>query len=138
MRKKEVLNNFYKLDDADLSVAIKELAGHSDPVLSYLGTGLLERKLLKIELRDQVIKETTRARAAKAKEQLQAKYPDLKEEDYSYLIFEGKEANHAYKKGREEILILLQHGVARPISEWQEHCIQSKEVVKYFACYPKF
>lgn len=138
VRKREVLNNFYKLDDTDLSVAIKELASNEDPVLSYLGKGLLERKLLKIELRDHPIKETTRTRAAKAKKQLQLQYPTLQEDDYTYLVFEGKEANHAYKKGSEEILILLKHGVARPISEWQEHCIQSKEVVKHFICYPKF
>lgn len=133
-RKNEVLNNFYKLDDADLLVAIKELAGHKDPVLSYLGTGLLERKLLKIELGDHP---TTHTILAKTKEQLRRKYPSLSEEDYTYLVFEGKEANHAYKRGREEILILLKDGTARPISEWQEHCIQSKEVVKYFVCYPK-
>lgn len=133
-RKNEVLNNFYKLDDADLLVAIKELAGHKDPILSYLGMGLLERKLLKIELGDHP---TTHTILTEAKEKLRKKYPNLSEEDYTYLVFEGKEANHAYKRGREEILILLKNGTARPISEWQEHCIQSKEVVKYFVCYPK-
>ena len=56
----------------------------------------------------------------------------------SYLVIEGKEANRAYKIGKEEILILLKDKTAKPISKWQEHSMQRKEIVKYFACYPKF
>lgn len=134
LRQAEILDYFYRLDDADLMVAIKELAQHSDVVLSHLGRGLLDRQLLKIELSDQAFDEATLIRTREA---FQTHYPSLTKEEMDYLIFKGKEANHAYKKGKEEILILLKNGTARPISEWQEHCIQSKEVVKHFVCYPK-
>lgn len=133
-RPEEVLDYFYRLDDADVMVAIKELSQHEDAILSYLAKGLLERRLLKIELGDQQADSVVLAGVLR---QLRLDHPDLTEEDLSYLAFQGKEANHAYKKGREEILILLKDGTARPISEWQEHCIQSKEVVKHFICYPK-
>ena len=133
-RKDEVLHFFYKLDDADLLVAIKDLAQHSDPVLSYLATGLLERRLLKIELGDEPTDEQT---LAQIRQRVLDAYPTLTAEQVSHLVFKGQEANNAYKKGKEEILILLKNGTARPISEWQEHSIQSKEVVKHFVCYPK-
>jgi HD superfamily phosphohydrolase len=130
----EILDYFYKLDDTDVIAAVKGFAYHEDNVLSFLAKGLLERQLLHVDLRDQPIEQDfiaqTKAKLAKA-------WPNWRAEELDYLVFEGQEANNAYKKGKEEILILLKNNQARPISEWQEHCIQSKEIVKYFACYPK-
>lgn len=133
-RTEEILRYFHQLDDTDVLAAIKGFAYHEDHVLSYLSQALLERRLPHIDLRDEPIQQEF---LAKAKEVLAVTFPSWSAEEINYLVFEGKEANNAYKKGKEEILILLKNNSARPISEWQEHCIQSKEIVKYFACYPK-
>lgn len=131
----EIIEHFYKLDDIDILAAIKAFEGHSDFVLSFLAKNLLERKLLKVDLRNKPIDlDFLDSIRAKIKEI----YPKLSEEELSYLVVEGKEANRAYKMGKEEILILLKDKTAKPISKWQEHSMQRKEIVKYFACYPKF
>lgn len=131
----QIVTHFYKLDDIDILAAIKAFEGHSDFVLSFLSKNLLERKLLKVDLRNSPIDvEFLNSIRIKIKE----KYPELTEKELSYLVIEGKEANRAYKMGKEEILILLKDKTAKPISKWQEHSMQRKEIVKYFACYPKF
>lgn len=131
----EILEYFYRLDDIDILAAIKAFEGHSDFILSFLSKSLLERRLLKVDLRNKPI-DVAFLDSIRAK--IKAAYPQLSEEELSYLVIEGKEANRAYKMGKEEILILLKDKTAKPISKWQEHSMQRKEVVKYFACYPKF
>jgi len=130
----EIIEHFYKLDDIDILSAIKAFEGHTDFVLSFLSKNLLERKLLKVDLRNKPI-DVAFLDSVRAK--IKATYPKLSEEELSYLMIEGKEANRAYKIGKEEILILLKDKTTKPISKWQEHSMQRKEIVKYFACYPK-
>lgn len=130
----EILNYFYQLDDTDIMAAVKGFTTHKDHVLSFLSKALLERRLLHIDLRDKRIKKQWIQEKKKALAEI---FPKWKAEELNYLVLEGQEANNAYKKGKEEILILLKNNSVRPISEWKEHCIQSKEIVKYFACYPK-
>ncbi|CAA6812507.1 MAG: Deoxyguanosinetriphosphate triphosphohydrolase (EC [uncultured Aureispira sp.] len=130
----EIIAHFYKLDDIDILAAIKAFEGHSDFVLSFLSKKLLERKLLKVDLRNKPIDATF---LDSIRAQIKTAYPKLSDAELSYLVIEGKEANRAYKIGKEEILILLKDKTAKPISKWQEHSMQRKEIVKYFACYPK-
>lgn len=131
----EILLRFHKLDDSDILLAIKECGEHHDFILSYLSQNLLDRKLLKIELKDYPISDDF---IKITKEAVKKQFPLLTDNDLTYLVFEGKETNSAYKLGKEEIHIKLQDNTAKPISEWQEHSIQQKTIVKYFACYPKF
>ncbi|MFK7796254.1 MAG: HD domain-containing protein [Aureispira sp.] len=130
----EILDYFYRLDDTDVLAAVKSFAYHDDNVLSFLAKALLERRLLGVDLKDEPIEKEF---VAQTKTRLAEAWPNWSTKELDYLVFEGQEANNAYKKGKEEILILLKNNQVRPISEWQEHCIQSKEIVKYFACYPK-
>lgn len=130
----EILEHFCKLDDIDILSAIKAFEGNDDFILSFLSKSLLERKLLKIDLRNKPIDQNLLGEIQK---KVIEKYPFLTNKELSYFVFEGQEANRAYKLGKEEILILLKDNTTKPISKWQEHSIQKKEVVKYFACYPK-
>lgn len=134
LKSKEIIHYFYKLDDSDILSALKEFSDDSDFVLSFLSKGLLERKLLKIDFKDNPISKEV---LIEAFQKVKETYKSLSDDELSYLVFEGKEMNRAYKLGKEEILIKLQDDTAQPISKWQEHSIQQKEVVKYFACYPK-
>ncbi|WMX15427.1 MULTISPECIES: HD domain-containing protein [unclassified Aureispira] len=131
----EIVEYFYRLDDIDILAAIKGFEEHPDFVLSFLSKSLLERKLLKVDLRNKPI-DASFLDAVRTK--IKQIYPEISDDELSYLVLEGKEANRAYKMGKEEILILLQDKTAKPISKWQEHSMQRKEIVKYFACYPKF
>jgi len=131
----EIIDYFYQLDDSDIMVAIKSFSNHSDFVLSFLTKGLLERKLLKIEFRND---STADDFLEEISNKIKQVYSFLTEDELSYLVFKGREANQAYKIGKEEIHIKLKDGSTKPISMWQEHNIQRKEVVKYYACYPKF
>jgi HD superfamily phosphohydrolase len=129
----EIISHFYKLDDADIMMAIKNFSYCSDFVLSHLSKNLLERKLLKIELRNNSFEANFFADIfLKTKK----KYDFLSDEELSYLVFEGKERNHAYRIGKEEIQIKMKDGTIKPISQWEEHNVQQKEVIKYFVCYP--
>ncbi len=130
----EIIEHFYRLDDSDIIVAIKVFSQQADFVLSHLSKGLLERKLLKIDFRDDPVKHNF---LEEVRAKVKSVHPFLTDEDLTYLVFEGKEANRAYKIGREEILIKRKDGSTKPISKWKEHSIQPKEVVKYFVCYPK-
>ncbi len=127
--------HFQQLDDADILVLLKRFAQQSDFVLAYLSKSLLDRKLFKIDLKNEPISSDI---ISKERLKLVANWQQLSTEEMNYLIVEGQEANRAYKKGKTEIQIKLKDGSTRPISKWKEHSIKKKEVVKYYACYPKF
>ena len=132
-RKDEILNHFYKLDDADLMVAIKYFSEYPDFILSFLSKKLVERKLLKTTLRNKPLEEVQKK---SIKQTVRQHFKDLSEDELTYLVIEGKEANQAYNIWKEEIHIKLVDGSSKPISKWKEHSIQRKEIVKYFICYP--
>ena len=64
-------------------------------------------------------------------------FPQLNPEDLPYMVIEGKEANQAYSTQKDEIMIMLNDENSKPISQWQEHNVQHKRIVKYFICYPR-
>jgi len=132
--RQEVLQHFYNLDDTDVLMTLKVYSQYDDFVLSYLSKNLIERRLLKIDLRNFRIGQAT---LDEYKQQLSKIFKGLSEEEMDFLVFEGKETNRAYKLGKTEIQIKLENNSAKPISQWKEHSIQKKQVVKYFACYPK-
>ena len=129
-----ILHHFDQIDDIDILAAIKTFSQNDDFILSYLSQRLLERKLLRIDLRNKPINSDL---LEKARINLCETFDQIDDSSVHYLIFTGKEANMAYKKGKTEIQIKLKDNTTKPISEWQEHSIQEKEIVKFFACYPK-
>jgi len=48
----KLLENYAKLDDIDIAMAIKNLCEYEDYVLSFLSKGLTNRRLLKIKLQN--------------------------------------------------------------------------------------
>jgi hypothetical protein len=49
-----------------------------------------------------------------------------------------QETNQAYNSRKQTIQILRHDGSVSPISDWQEHNIQPKAIVKYYLCAPRW
>ncbi len=131
-----VLENFSKLDDYDVVSALKEWQNSEDYVLSRLSQMLINRDLLKTEIRSDKI---SKKRISELQDLLSQKEKiSLKES--KYFIFKGKISNKAYDKTSEPILILQKNGKTEDlISASDKSYLKSlsEEVSKYYLCYPK-
>ncbi len=134
--KKEVLNNFAKLDDNDILASIKEWAEHEDRILSTLCYNLINRRLYKIEIQN---KPFNNNRLSNLKKFYQEKL-DFDEEMINYFIFSDIITNSTYDIHDEKIQILYKDNSLVDITEASEIIkmdLLSKKTKKYFLCYPK-
>lgn len=130
----DILLHFTNLDDTDIWYALKIFAGHSDTCLAYLAKGILERKLLKTEQQNHSF---SRDQLENLRLINRQKF-NISEQATKNLVFTVKYANRAYNLNQQAILIYLgKNKAVQPITDWKEHNIQPKEVVKYYLCYPK-
>ncbi|HHM21314.1 MAG TPA: HD domain-containing protein [Bacteroidetes bacterium] len=129
----EILDHFAQLDDHDIFSALKAFRTHPDPVLSYLSSCLIDRRLFKIKMSDKPFskKKLTDLRKAIAQRAI------LPKENLGYLVFTGVETNHAYSTAKDEIKILFKNGKVLPMSKISDFGIQTKTVKKYYLCFPK-
>lgn len=132
----QALLHFANIDDNDIMVAIKQWATHSDPVLSALAQMLWNRKLLKIEYRNAPFDinriEETKREVARLNPSI-ANYID-------FFVYSNSVSNNAYCSSDESIKILYNNGDLVEITEASDMLntqVLSKEVKKYFFCYPK-
>jgi len=126
-----LLENYARLDDIDIVMAIKELAEYDDFVLSFLSKGIINRRLLKIKLQNEPF---GRDHINEMRHKTEKKYP-IEKKDIKYLVFEGKEAISSYSHS-EEIKILFKTGEVLPISECSDHGIEPRTMMKYYLCFP--
>lgn len=131
-----VLDSFAKLDDVDILAALKAWQDDSDFVLSRLCRMIIERRLLKIKLKDNPIDE---GRLKKYRERFKEKH-SLTEHEAGYFIFTGIIENQAYNQELQNINILRKNGrlidVAKASDQLNLKAL-SKKVVKYYVCFPK-
>jgi HD superfamily phosphohydrolase len=131
------LEQFALLDDADIMASSKVLCNKSDPVLSMLSNGLVNRKLFSVELNDQPFHaERVEKIGKQVMEQL-----DLGREEARYLVVSDSISNYAYSDMDDRITIMDKHGGTRDIAEASDMLnisVLSKTVRKYFLCYPRF
>jgi uncharacterized protein len=129
-----IISNFIQLDDYDIISALKEFTQVEDAVLSYLSKSLLSRKLFKIEIHPEPIQvdyvELIKSKVLKTCE--------FEEQDIEYLVFLGQESNTSYSKTKDEIKILCKNGEVKPYSKIFDYNIQSRNIIKYYCCYPKY
>lgn len=129
---KEILAHYARLDDTDIAMALKEWAYSDDPVLQLLASGLLNRRLYRLEWSPAPFEETYKARV---RARIREKYgPEIPEE---YLFLEGLESNQAYNESDEPIKILFNNGAVKRISECSDVPLYTQRVTKYFLAYPK-
>lgn len=132
-RRDELLEAFAGLDDSDIAAALKGWMRSEDRILAYLAAGLVNRRLFKLELSDQPFEEEKVQTIKEKITQWWAGAPD----EANYLLLQGKESNHAYNPQSEEIKLLFNSGVAKPMSELLEPGLHFKNVTKYYLAYPK-
>ena len=127
-----MLDHFAQLDDVDIAAAIKAWRNADDPVLSLLATGLLDRKLFRLEWRSVPVE-------ADYVEKIRTKVSHMFGPDISteHLVFTGSESNQAYDISVEKINILFKDGRVLPIDECSDVPLYTQVVTKHFICYPK-
>jgi HD superfamily phosphohydrolase len=132
----EFLDNFLQLDDADIFGAIKVWRHHSDPILSYLCTSLIQRQLFRVQLNkyDFIEKDI-----ALIKQNINLKF-GTGFNWMDYLWIEGKIRNNAYLHNRDSILLKMKSGELIDLSLASDNLnisALSAPVEKNFICYPK-
>ena len=131
-----LLDKFSKLDDNDIVASLKVWADNNDKILSKLCTNLLNRKLYKIEIQNNVI---SVAYKNKLLDKICEQYK-ISRKDAAYFVFTDSVNNSAYNANNFNINILMNNGQLIDVAEASDQLnIQSlsKTVTKHFICYPK-
>jgi HD superfamily phosphohydrolase len=132
----ESLEVFSKLDDYDIVSAMKTWQFHDDFVLKNLCEMILNRTLLKIKLKKKPVK---KEQVIKYREMLMATY-DISEYEADYFVFTGSVSNQAYQQKKQGIKILYKNGKTEDIVKASDQLnlkALSKQVTKYYICYPE-
>ncbi|MFO8021269.1 MAG: HD domain-containing protein [Perlabentimonas sp.] len=133
----DALAHFANIDDSDIMVAAKQWQHHPDPALSLLARMVTARKLFKVELRNSPI---PNSEFENKWNEFENHNPELR--SYSkYFILTESVSNNAYRSSDESIKILYNNGTLIDIasaSDMLNTKVLSKEVKKYFFCYPKY
>lgn len=133
---KDFLQAFTRLDDHDIYSAIKVWQHAEDKVLSTLCTFLVNRDLYSIELSNNHID-------TNYLHQLQAQYSEsmnIGNEDIEYFVFDGVINNNAYNPDTGSIYILTKKEGLKDVAQASDGLnveALSRNVKKYFICYPK-
>ena len=132
----EVLKTFALLDDYDVMGAIKSWQFHEDFVLHSLSNMIINRELLKIEMVDD---KQQKDRLLEMKHRFVQLHP-MSDKEADYFIFKGKLKNQAYDKLSEPIRIVKKDKTIEDVVDASDQLhlkALSKQVTKYFICYPK-
>ncbi|MBL7828791.1 MAG: HD domain-containing protein [Saprospiraceae bacterium] len=132
VQNEEMLAHFARLDDNDITAAIKNWTETSDFTLAFLSKGLLDRKLFRLEWFNEPPPE---AYVEQIKEKVRKHLGESAE--MNYLVFTGAESNRAYDDSKEQIRILFKNGAVLPIDQCSDVPLYTQLVTKYFICYPK-
>ena len=133
---KDTLEAFSRLDDYDIVSAMKTWQFHEDFVLRNLCEMIINRDLLKVKIKNKRIKKDV---LQKHTQNLMNKHSIAKEEA-EYFVFYGEISNQAYNAKKQGINILQKNGKIVDIAEVSDQFnikSLSKQVTKYYICYPK-
>ncbi len=132
-----VINQFSKLDDADIYIALKQWINSQDKVLAYLSSCITNRKLFKIELQNQPLDAQI---IEQVKENVKRKFEISDEADLQYYVFNDTTSNSAYNLESGNINIKFRNGKITDLAMASDHLnltALSGTVVKHYLCYPK-
>ena len=129
----ELLERFSLLDDFDIISALKTWMNHADFTLAYLSQSIINRRLFKIQLKDNPFDK----QYLKAYRQIAQDQYGINKKEAKHLVFSGKESNRAYNVIKDEIKILFKNGMVKPWSKSTDMSLKTGEVRKYYCCFPK-
>ena len=132
----ETLDKFANLDDFDIISALKSWINNEDYILSNLSKMIINRDLLKIKLNSEKFSKAD----LESIQQTFSKENQISIQDSSYFIFKGKIKNQAYSVQAEPIRILKKDNTVEDVVEASDQLNLksiSKEVIKYYICFPK-
>jgi hypothetical protein len=132
-----VLEDFLKLDDHDIMGAVKVWATHSDRVLARLATDLVERRTLRIRLRETPWEEE---RVQRIKREV-ARHLKIGLDEADHFVLTGGIVNNAYDSGKDRIELLYRNGRIEDIATASDTFnIQalSRPVEKFHLAYPRW
>ncbi|NCB25019.1 MAG: HD domain-containing protein [Bacteroidia bacterium] len=130
----EALHHFIDLDDNDIWTSLKVWADHGDKVLSLLSSGMVNRKLFKIEITDQQIP----AEKYEAMLQSHRMTYNLSAHEASYLIASDQLVTNMYNEQDDSIDIIYKNGTVKDISLASDMLnieLLKKKVKKYYFAY---
>jgi uncharacterized protein len=131
-----LLDEFSKLDDNDVTTAIKVWAEGGDKILAMLSFNLLNRRLYRIEMQNTAIEPAYRK---KLLEKVRKQY-QVSAAEAQYFVFSDKVNNSAYNANKFNINIMTGQGKLVDVAKASDQLnilSLSKTVTKYFICYPK-
>jgi len=132
----EALVHFSNLDDSDIMISAKIWQKHDDPVLSKLARMIVNRKLLRIELRGKPFEPE---KIELLRQNVLSTDPSLVQ-FIDYFVFSDSVSNSTYSSHDDSIKILYNNGDLIDLdnaSDILNTQTLSTEVKKYFLCYPK-
>lgn len=116
------LQNFVRLDDIDILWLMKKSVDHEDQIFSALCKNLLDRKLLKVKIKNK----ESYADFSSLRTQFQEKY-HLNDEETKLFFTEKKEVIYPYDLKSDELKILLKSGKISPYSALNPYLNKSPE-----------
>lgn len=130
-----VLDTFAKLDDFDITSAIKVWQDADDKILSILSKKLINRELFKIEVSKN---EFSPDRIKVEKELIRDKY-QLVGNEVDYFVYSETLVNNAYNQNKQNINLILKNGEIMDVSKASDNynlTALASPVEKYCLCYP--
>ncbi len=133
----EALQMYAELDDSDIWSALKAWRHADDRILSMLATDMLDRRLFRVEVREEPISEEEADSIA----QHIAKRIDITpEEARRYMMSITEAQKDMYNPEDDSIGILYKDGTVKDIAEASEILnvqLLSKKIRKYYLCYQR-
>lgn len=128
---KDILHEYSLLDDNDILMILKESLTSNFPVLQYLSSALLNRKLPKVKLKDKPLNNEAISEISNIINSL-----DLPNDIAALFPIVSTEENLAYNVGYEEILILSKSGDVVPFGSISNFPLIGMKRNMHFAIYP--
>lgn len=132
----EALRMYEELDDNDIWSSLKVWAHHDDRILATLARDMTERRIFKVEVSDEPIKEE---RIAEIRTDI-ARRMGIDEKDAGYLMSVNTVQKDMYNMDDENITILYKDGTTKDIAQASEILnvqMLSKKIKKYYLCYQR-
>jgi len=130
------LEAFGHLDDYDVMSALKTWSFHEDEILSGLSRSIVNRRLPKIEMRNEPF---DAAYVDKVRSKVQQRLK-INKGELDYYVYQGIVENKAYDHKKDQIQIMYKNGKLKDILNASDSAsikALSMTVKKYYLCYPK-